>query len=250
MLHSKKIVCVIPARLQASRFPRKLLSKLQDKPLLEWVWDAAKRVDFFDEVLFALDDEELASVVRGFQGRYMLTPKDIPSGTDRLVYVRKNEYTKADIWVNWQGDEPFISKKMIQDLLQDVEEKVDIWTLKKKITQAEEIENLHIAKVVTDAADCALYFSRSPIPCYRDRVDFEQKNYYKHVGLYACTDKALEKISSLDPTSIEEAEKLEQLRFLHYGLKIKVHTTQEIALGIDLPEHLVIAEEMIKSLVR
>ncbi len=249
MLSSKRLVCVIPARLASTRFPKKLLIKLLNKPLLERVWEAATSVSFFDQVLFAVDDEELAQVVKGFKGNYVLTPKEIPSGADRVAYVQKMGLEKADVWVNWQADEPFIKEKMIIDLLQGVEDPtIAIWTLKKKITESKEVDNIHIAKVVTDANGCALYFSRSPIPCYRDETPWEEKVYFKHVGLYAYSNEALAKIATLPQVLSEEAEKLEQLRFLHYGLKIKVNMTLETAFGIDLPEHHAQAEEILKTL--
>jgi 3-deoxy-manno-octulosonate cytidylyltransferase (CMP-KDO synthetase) len=150
---------------------------------------------------------------------------------------------EADIWVNWQGDEPFISEQMIVDLLQSCEKDGgDIWTLKKRIVNPDEANSPHFAKVVCDHAGFALYFSRSQIPYYRDTDDFSKKKLYKHVGLYAFTSEALNKISSSQPCSIEIAEQLEQLRFLYNNLRIRVHETEHEVFGIDLPEHLIKAE--------
>ena len=244
MLCGKKIACIIPARLKSTRFPRKMLCILKDKPLLQWVWEAAKQVPFFDELAFAIDSEETARLIESFGGSYYLTSEACESGTDRLAELCQSGIVDADIYVNWQGDEPFIQKKMIEELLQSCDKDGDIWTLKKRITKEEEITSVHIAKVVTDAKECALYFSRSPIPHYREEGE---RIYYKHVGLYAFTKKALLHIATLDHCLLEKAEKLEQLRFLFNHLQIKVHETEGEIFGIDLPEHLVAAERHVSK---
>jgi 3-deoxy-manno-octulosonate cytidylyltransferase (CMP-KDO synthetase) len=248
MIHSKKIACIIPARLKSTRFPRKMLSLLGGKPLLQWVYESASSVPFFDAVAFAVDSDETKRLVEGFGARCFMTSEQCPSGTDRLIEVMEQGEIDADIWVNWQGDEPFITEEMIRDLLQScAENDVDVWTLKKRITDFEEVLSPHFAKVVSDEKGFALYFSRSPIPCYRDPTPDHQKKYYKHVGLYAYTSDALFKISSLFPCDIEVAEQLEQLRFLYHGLRIRLHETAHEAFGIDLPEHLLKAETHISQ---
>jgi 3-deoxy-manno-octulosonate cytidylyltransferase (CMP-KDO synthetase) len=241
MLNDKKIACVIPARLGSTRFPKKVLAPLKGKPLIQWVWEAANQIPFFDEVTFAIDAEETAACIRSFGGKYHFTSELCPSGTDRLVELM--DKIDADIYVNWQGDEPFIHQKMIQDLLQTSgEDASDVWTLKKKITSLESQLSPHIAKVVTDAQGYALYFSRATIPYYRDFTHENDKIYFKHVGIYAYSRAGLAKIAQFAPCLLEEAEKLEQLRFLYHGLKVRVHETEHEVLGIDLPEHLVAAE--------
>ncbi len=251
MLHSKKIVCVIPARLASSRFPEKVLITLQNKPLLQWVWEAAKSVPFFDKVVFAIDAEETASLIDSFQGSYHMTPPSLASGSDRVAYIQAQGLEKGDIWVCWQADEPFIKQRMIEDLLQSIQEADSeeemIWTLKKRIDDFSEVTNPHIAKVVTDKNGCALYISRSPIPHYRDETD--NKEYFKHVGLYAYSAAALKKIPHLQPCIYEEAEKLEQLRFLFNHIPVKMHSTEELAFGIDLPQHQTQAEQIIQGLL-
>jgi|HubBroStandDraft_4_1064222.scaffolds.fasta_scaffold63922_2 3-deoxy-manno-octulosonate cytidylyltransferase (CMP-KDO synthetase) len=242
----KKVACVIPARLKSVRFPKKMLASLNGKPLLQWVWESASKVPFFDEVVFAIDAEETAQLIRGFGGKYAMTSETCTSGTERLVELLEKKIIDADIWVNWQGDEPFIHEPMIRDLIQSCDhEDADVWTLKKKISNLEEVTNPHIAKVVCDSHDFALYFSRSPIPYYRDMA--EDKIFYKHVGLYAFTPASLRKISLLQHCNIETAEKLEQLRFLYHHLRIKVHETQYEVFGIDLPEHLALAEALLEK---
>lgn len=247
MLDSKKVACVIPARLQSSRFPRKILALLEGKPLIQWAWEAAHKIPFFDEVVFAIDDEETAKVIQGFQGKYFMTALSCLSGTDRLVELKMKGHVKADIWVNWQADEPFVTEKIVRDLLQSAgKDSADVWTLKKRLYQESEALASDVCKVVCDSNGCAMYFSRSPIPYYRQR-DVKEKIYYKHVGLYAFSDAALSSIFKLSPCEIELAESLEQLRFLFYGLKIKVHETEHETIGIDLPEHLEKAKKYLKS---
>jgi 3-deoxy-manno-octulosonate cytidylyltransferase (CMP-KDO synthetase) len=248
MIQGKRVACVIPARLRSTRFPRKMLASLAGKPLLQRVWERALSVPLFDEVCIAVDAQETQQLVEGFGGRCIMTSDQCPSGTDRLAEVLERHLLKADIWVNWQGDEPFICAEMIGDLLQGCEVKeTDVWTLKKRIRHESEYLSPHIAKVVCDPEGYALYFSRSPIPWYRDVASFEQKEVYKHVGLYAYTAEALRRIRTLPVCALESAEQLEQLRFLSHRLKIRVHKTHKEVFGIDLPEHLIRAEERIRA---
>jgi 3-deoxy-manno-octulosonate cytidylyltransferase (CMP-KDO synthetase) len=243
MIENKKIACIIPARLKSTRFPKKMLCMLKNKPLLQWVWEAATSVSLFDEVVFAVDAPEIAELITTFGGKWFMTSENCQSGSERLSELLQKKLVDADIWVNWQGDEPFICEQMILDLLQSCgSEESDMWTLKKKIIHEDEATNSQFAKVVCDAKGFALYFSRSQIPFYRDISEWNQKNIFKHVGLYAYTRDALTKINALDPCEIEQAEQLEQLRFLSHNMKIRVHETDIEVVGIDLPEHLVKAE--------
>jgi 3-deoxy-manno-octulosonate cytidylyltransferase (CMP-KDO synthetase) len=252
MKQTSKIVCIIPARLESKRFPRKLISPLHGKTVLEWVWLAAKRVTLFDDVMFAIDAPETAAVIDRFGGKYVYTSTNCQSGTDRLVELACNGKVSADIWVNWQGDEPFIVQEMIETLLQSTDpQSGEMWTLKKLIQDPHQIHSPKVAKVVCDGNGYALYFSRAPIPFFRDEQDphvlVAKKVYYKHVGLYAYTTDALKKIASMGPSTLEKAEMLEQLRFLEHNLRIKVHETTHEVFGIDFPEDLVKAEERIRS---
>lgn len=231
-----KIACVIPARLKSSRFPRKILAPIHDKPMIQWVWEAAKSVALFDSVSIAVDAHETAHLVRSFGGAAFMTSENCPSGTQRLCELVLQDHIDADIVVNWQGDEPFLHEKMIAELLQTVKtDQADIWTLKKKLSSIEDIQSPHIAKLVTDETGHALYFSRCPIPFHRDMQDTV---YYKHIGIYAYRKKALERLAHLPSCHLAEAEQLEQLNFLYHGFKIRVHETQYDGFGIDLPEHL------------
>jgi len=240
-----KIVCVIPARIGSSRFPKKVLSMLGEKPMLQWVWEAASSVDVFDDIAFAIDDVETARLIDSFEGKHFMTCEGCLSGTDRLIELQKTQKMQGDIWVNWQGDEPFIHEEMIGDLLQSTDQDCDIWTLKKEIKKELDIEDPNVVKVVTDFHNKALYFSRSPIPYDRDGLD--DVTCYKHIGIYAYTGKALEKISNLKESSLERSEGLEQLRFLENGMKIEVHETSFETQGIDVPEDLAKAMDRISS---
>ncbi|KKQ49772.1 MAG: 3-deoxy-manno-octulosonate cytidylyltransferase [candidate division TM6 bacterium GW2011_GWF2_38_10] len=249
MISGKKIICVIPARLSSTRFPRKMLATLANRPLLQWVWDAASRVLCFDDVVFAVDAPEIADVIKQFGGKFIMTSTACKSGTDRLIEVASSGAYSADIWVNWQGDEPFINELMINDLLQTcATDGASAWTLKKKITEIEQVTSSNVAKVVCDHQGNALFFSRSPIPFYRDCAHTSEGVYFKHVGLYAFTNDALQKISRMGVSALEEAEKLEQLRWLQHGLMVRVHETAFEVRGIDTLDDLVFAHSYIKNI--
>jgi 3-deoxy-manno-octulosonate cytidylyltransferase (CMP-KDO synthetase) len=251
-----KIACIIPARLNSTRFPRKILLTLEGKPLLQWVWEAATSTKFFSDVLFAIDSEETAQVIKTFGGRYVMTSEHCKNGTERLIEVMNSGKIDADVWVNWQADEPFIKPEMIGELLQsctdDINKNVsDMWTLKKKITTQEDMQSPHVVKVVCDVQQRALYFSRSTIPFYRENVNFSKKTFYKHVGLYAYTTNALKKIAQLPKSNyLEEAECLEQLRFLYHNVRIKVHETQHEVVGIDTPQDFGKAKKLANELLK
>ncbi len=234
------VTCVIPARLRSSRFPAKILAPLQGKPLIQWAWEAACQVKAFTRVVIAVDAEQTAEAARQFGAEAIWTDPSCRSGTMRLVELKLAKKIDGDLFVCWQGDEPFAHAAMIEDLIQSApSDGSDVWTLKKRMV--EDVRSPHIVKVVTDAKGYALYFSRSPIPYFRD-APIEEQIYFKHIGLYAYSPSALEKIATLPSSFLEEAEKLEQLSFLEHGLKIRVHETQYETLGIDLPEHLILAQ--------
>jgi 3-deoxy-D-manno-octulosonate cytidylyltransferase len=227
------VICVIPARLASTRFPRKMVAPLGGKPLIQWTYEAAKRISCFREVVIAVDTEELQELAQNFGARALMTSTTCQSGTERLIELVERNELEADVLVNWQGDEPFVSPEMIEDLLQTAgEDGYSIWTLSKEM---EEEESPHLVKIVSNHAGEALYFSRSPIPYFRNAM---KKSYWKHIGIYAYTPEALRKISSLPHSYLEEAEQLEQLRFLQGGLKIRVHKTRQEFWGIDIPEDL------------
>jgi 3-deoxy-manno-octulosonate cytidylyltransferase (CMP-KDO synthetase) len=241
----KKIACVIPARLKSSRFPRKILALLHDKPLIQWVWEAAKSVPYFNSVTIAVDAEETANVVKSFGGTSIMTAESCPSGTMRLGELLQRKKIDADVLVCWQGDEPFLHEQIIGELLQTAHtDTADVWTLKKKITNPEDVLSPHVCKVVTDQNGYAVYFSRCPIPYHRNT---EETIHYKHIGIYAYTKDALSRLIDLPTSHLAEAEQLEQLNFLYHGLKVRVHETSHDGFGIDIPEHLERASSFLTS---
>lgn len=251
MFLGKTIACIIPARLQSSRFPQKLIAPLCGKPVIQWVWEAACHVQFFDHIVLAIDDQKTAAVLDCIGAPYIMTSKECQSGTDRLVELATQNKIKADIWVNWQGDEPFICQAMIEQLLQSIlSSNEDMWSLRKRITNPNDITAPNIAKVVCDTKGFALYFSRAPIPYARDEKDLAvlttKYPYYKHVGLYAFTTQTLKNIASMHSSELEQIEKLEQLRFLSNNTRIRMHETEYEVFGIDTIEDLHRAENRIK----
>jgi 3-deoxy-manno-octulosonate cytidylyltransferase (CMP-KDO synthetase) len=239
-----KIACLIPARLHSTRFPKKILSLLGGKPLIQWVWEAATRVPLFSEVVFAIDDEETARAIDAFGGRYLMTSKECLNGTQRLIEVYSS--LQADIWTLWQADEPFVNGAIIQELVQSCgQDGCSVWTLCKKIASTHDLFSPHVVKVVRNQESEALYFSRSPIPYVRE--ENSNQFFYKHVGLYAFNEEALRIIAKTPPCALEMAEQLEQLRFLYAKLKIKVHETEQELFGIDIPAHLELAQKFIDS---
>lgn len=240
MIKKKKIACVIPARLHSTRFPGKVLQNLAGEPLLKRVYKAAKKCRLFDSIIIAVDDQLTYDLVSSFTKNVIYTSPTWNSGTDRLIEVYQNGSIAADIWVNWQADEPFLSKEMLLELLSSIDTERDIWTLKKKITNLDEVKNTNITKVVTDNTGRAMYFSRHSIPYDSGKLPII---YFKHIGIYAFTQKALETISRTGPVPLEINEQLEQLRFLYHGLHIQVHETKRDSIGIDTPQDLSLAEQ-------
>lgn len=234
-----RTVCVIPARYHSTRFPQKVLASIEDKPMLQWVWESAKATGRFDAIHFAVDHEETAELVASFGATSTMTCPGCLTGTARLIDFANRSQEAADIWVNWQADEPFITKPMIDALLKKVPA---ISTLRKKVTN-EAIDDPNIVKVVTDKRGNALYFSRAAIPYFRSK----EVPVYKHFGIYAFTDKALRKIAEMPPCDLEEAEMLEQLRFIYHGLTIRVAETAHDTVGIDTLQDLARAKGFVQQ---
>ncbi|MBY0353055.1 3-deoxy-manno-octulosonate cytidylyltransferase [Candidatus Babeliales bacterium] len=242
MIGNKTVACVIPARLASTRFPNKVIAPLLGKPLLQWVWEATQQVKLFDHVVFAIDSMVTAAYVEAIGAPYIMTSVECPTGTDRLIEVVQQGTIKADIWVLWQCDEPFITSMMIDALLQScLHDGADMWTLKKRIFEDSVIFSPNVVKVVSDITGKALYFSRSPIPFYREK-NLEQF-YYQHIGIYAYTPAALERIACFKQTPLELAESIEVLRSLQHGLKIGIHETVHDAAEVNTYEDMLLAEQ-------
>lgn len=231
------VVAVIPARYASSRFPGKLLAKQTGKYLLQHVYERVIKARRIQQVLVATDDKRIAQACDEFGADWRLTRPDHPSGTDRIAEVAAN--LDAGIIVNVQGDEPEIEPDDIDFLIEllQTDRRADIATLASLFGPQEDIDNPNVVKVVVDVRGHALYFSRWPIPYWRDEDKLEQRGVYrKHLGLYAYRREALIKLSQLAPTLLEQAEKLEQLRALEGGLVIAVADVTHDSVGIDTPE--------------
>ena len=229
-----RILGVIPARFASSRFPGKALASLAGKPMLQHVWERARLCRYLDDLLVATDDERIASAVRRFSGRVRLTSADHPSGTDRLAEIAASE--PAALYVNIQGDEPLIDPEAIDAAVLSVlyDEKISMGTLKKRIDDPSDITNPNVVKVVTNLLDDAIYFSRSPIPHERD-PSAGPPVYFKHIGLYVYRADFLLHYPDLTVGPLEQAERLEQLRALENGYRIRVSLTEYESLGVDTP---------------
>jgi 3-deoxy-manno-octulosonate cytidylyltransferase (CMP-KDO synthetase) len=235
-----KVIGVIPARYSSTRFPGKPLVDILGKPMIQWVYENATGSKLLDFLIVATDDERIYNVVKSFGGNVIMTPSDIQTGTDRVAYVL-NEFD-ADIVANIQGDEPLLTSEMIDRAIEPFlnSEKVDISTLAVKINNVDLIFNPNVVKVVFDKDKIALYFSRSPIPFCRDAKNEKDwlrlGNFYKHIGLYVYSRESLLRFVSLRRSSLEEIEKLEQLRALENGFRIKVVISESDTIGVDTPE--------------
>jgi 3-deoxy-manno-octulosonate cytidylyltransferase (CMP-KDO synthetase) len=236
---------VIPARLASTRLPRKVLHEVAGRPLLAWVVEAARACPQLDQVLVAADSEEVAELCQRLGFPVQLTSPDLPSGTDRVHAVA--QIHDADVYVNIQGDEPLLRPEHIAALLRPfARDQVDVSTLKVLCTP-ENIANPNAVKVVTRADGRALYFSRATIPFHRDAAD-PVPQYWKHIGLYAYRKSALNLFPTLPASSLERAERLEQLRFLENGLAIYVEPTEHDTIGVDTEADLRQVEARLRAL--
>jgi 3-deoxy-manno-octulosonate cytidylyltransferase (CMP-KDO synthetase) len=235
----KKFIAVIPARYESIRFPGKPLALLKGKFLIQQVYERVKSTNLFDEVYVATDNEKIFHVVKGFNGKVVMTDPGHKSGTDRVAEVCSK--IDFDVVVNIQGDEPFINKITLQKLLNCfADKKVQTASLMHPFT--EEISNPNFVKVITDDNGDAVYFSRSVIPFNRDNSKIE---YFHHIGVYAFRKGALLDFVSLPEGKLEKTEKLEQLRLLENGRKIRMVLTDYEGFGIDTEADLLKAEKLL-----
>lgn len=235
----KKILAIIPSRFQSSRFPGKPLALINNKPMVQWVYERVSSIKEIADVYVATDDKRIFDAVTSFKGKAIMTG-ECSCGTDRVYQAC--QMIDADIVLNIQGDEPMIKTEMIRDLISAFNDPtVNMATLKKEITAKEDILNPNIAKIITDANNDAIYFSRCSIPYNRDNRD--DVKYYKHIGVYGYTKEFLKKFVTLPPSNLEKAEQLEQLRAIENGYKIRVVETQFQSIGVDIPEHIFIVEK-------
>ncbi len=240
-----KIIAVIPARYASTRFPAKLMQDLGGKSVIVRTYEAAIATNLFDDVFVVTDSTLIYNEIIAHNGKAIMSIKEHESGSDRIAEAVEN--IDVDVVVNVQGDEPFIDKKPLEELInvfkKDSDKKVDLASLMFQITDKEEINSPNNVKVIVDQQNFALYFSRSVIPFPRE--ENVGVRYMKHIGIYAFRKQALLDFYSLPMLSLEASEKLEQLRYLEYGKRIKMVETAHGSIGIDTPEDLEKARKMV-----
>ena len=232
----RKILGVIPARFASSRFPGKVLAQISSKSMLQHVYERTSLARYLTATIIATDDERVYAAARSFGARVVMTRADHVSGTDRVAEAASAE--NAELVVNIQGDEPLIDPAAIDAAILPLADDPEIvmGTLKKAIEDPREITDTNVVKVVTDRNGDAIYFSRCPIPCQRDRAT--PGTHFKHIGLYVYRRDFLLGYSALPVGPLEHAERLEQLRALENGYRIRVVETECESLGVDTPEDL------------
>ena len=237
-----KIIAVIPARFSSSRFPGKPLAMILGKPMIQWVYEAVKKIDCISDVIVATDDERIVDCVTSFGGTASITG-DCNCGTDRVYQAVKD--IQCDLVINVQGDEPLITEEAIKAVIKAFDEEgVVVSTLKTKINTVDEAKDINAVKVITDASDDAIYFSRSLIPYNRTRTDI---SYYRAIGVYCFTKEFLKKYVEMPRGPLECSESVEQLRVIEHGYKMKVIETDYKGFGVDIPDHIQIVESIISS---
>jgi 3-deoxy-manno-octulosonate cytidylyltransferase (CMP-KDO synthetase) len=244
---SRKTVAVIPSRYESSRLPGKPLLKLGEKTMIQLVYEQVAKAKHLDELVVATDDSRIYDHVLSFGGAVMMTSAEHQSGTDRIAELaEKNPHW--DLIINVQGDEPFLDPADIDRTIHPflLEPNLEMLSIYHEITDESEILNPNNVKVVTDINDYALYFSRSPIPCVRDRSGMKLKAK-KHLGLYVYKRDVLLTLAKLPQSELEKLEKLEQLRALENQIKIKMIKVKSAAIGIDTEADYLKALELISS---
>lgn len=240
-----KIIAVIPARYASTRFPAKLMQDLGGKSVIVRTYEAAIATNLFDDVFVVTDSTLIYDEIITHNGKAIMSIKEHESGSNRIAEAVEN--MNVDVVINVQGDEPFINKEALSQLVEvfkkDIDKKVDLASLMFQITDKEEINNPNNVKVIVDQQNFALYFSRSVIPFPRE--ENVGVRYMKHIGIYAFRKQALMDFYSLPMLSLEASEKLEQLRYLEYGKRIKMVETTHGSIGIDTPEDLEKARKMV-----
>ena len=232
-----KIIAVIPARYEASRFPGKLMQNLGEKTVISTTYENVVKTGLFSDVFVATDSEIIFNEIQSNGGKAVMTGQH-ETGSDRIAEAVEN--INCDIVVNVQGDEPFLKTEPLKQLMEgfqhDLNKKISLTCLKIKLQNQEDIENPNHVKVITDLNGFALYFSRSVIPYHREKsIDAE---YFRHIGVYAFRKEALLKFSRLPMSPLEQLEKIECIRYLENGMKIKMIETDFVGVGIDVPEDL------------
>lgn len=239
-----KVVALIPARYDSTRFYGKMLAKLGDKTVIRHTYERALSFGIFDDVYVVTDHDGIFNEIFDNGGKVIKSKKSHDTGTDRIAEAAEN--IDADIIFNIQGDEPFIKPEPLKMLIDSfADESVSVATLMQKLDNVDEINSPNFVKIVKDLNGFVMYFSRSTIPYNRDKNS--TPDYYEHIGVYAFRKEALLKFSQLEPTPNEIAEKVESIRFLEHGMKIKVFETDYMGIEIDTEEDLINANNYLKN---
>lgn len=238
---------IIPARYSATRFEGKVLANLLGKPVIQHVWEQAKKSQSLDDLIIACDDERILEKARDFGAKAILTSKDHLSGTDRLTEIVHD--MDVEVVVNIQGDEPMVHFTMIDDAANALLQNPGcvMATIITPIRDPQLLSDPNVVKVVVDKNGLAMYFSRAAIPFVRDKKSEPRITFYKHIGLYSYTKDFLYTFKNLSASALEETEKLEQLRVLEAGFKIKTIITKYDTVGVDTPEDLKRVEEILRK---
>ena len=240
-----KVVALIPARLASTRLPEKLLIKLGDKTVIQRTYEATVATQLFDEVIVVADSDILIENIAAINGKAIKSTGIYESGTDRIAEIAQD--IEADVIINVQGDEPFVQKEPLAQLIQAFKEDdlLQVASIRKEITDSTLIQSPNIVKVITDLENRSLLFSRSPIPYVRDSE--QSIHYYQHIGVYAFRKAALLQFTKWELTPLEKIEKIECLRFLEHGIPLKMITVKEMGIGIDVREDVERALNYIES---
>jgi 3-deoxy-manno-octulosonate cytidylyltransferase (CMP-KDO synthetase) len=247
---SKQAIAIIPARYASTRLPGKPLAKISGKSLIQRVWEGAARSKKLRDIIIATDDDRVAEECFNIGASCVITPPDLPSGTDRVYYAYKELKEFADVVVNIQGDEPLIRGEAIDDLIEMmIATKAEVGTLVKQINKTDDLFDNSVVKVVKDNFNKALYFSRSTIPYLRDVNEsewLENGKFWKHIGIYAFQPRTLWKFVHYKPSELEIFEKLEQLRLIQNGIAINCVETDMELIGVDTPEDVLRVERYLE----
>jgi len=232
-----KIVAIIPCRYDSKRFQGKPLMAILGKPMVQWVYERAEEADIITDVFVATDDERICRSVQGFGGQVLMTAAGHRSGSDRVAEAAGSLHLKKqDVVINIQGDQPAFDPQCLLEIVSPLKENpgLDMSTLICRIKDADEVQDPNCVKCVFDSEGFALYFSRSPIPLNRD--ESVPCDVYKHLGIYAFRKGFLDRFALLPKGELEEIEKLEQLRVLEHGYRIKVVETVHDSKAVDRPD--------------
>jgi 3-deoxy-D-manno-octulosonate cytidylyltransferase len=237
-----RFTALIPARLGATRFPRKLLAEIKGKTVIRRTYESARNTGLFDDVIVVSDSDEIIAEIESHGGKAVKSKGEYESGTDRIAEIVKD--LDGDIFINVQGDEPFVQKEPLDQLLQLFRDDsgLQVASLVQILREAELIADPNYVKVALDKRNNALFFSRSVIPYPRNKE--VATTYYEHIGVYAFSKQALMQFTAWPMTPLETAEKIECLRFLENGVPMRMAITDYMGVEIDTPEDIVRAERM------